>query len=78
MVVEEKDEFKEFVVSDEKDFTEVGEVKEGKEGIEKKIVEDLSECFLFIFFKKLVLKDVLSFYEIVILFYNVLLFIDFR
>lgn len=78
MVVEEKDEFKEFVVSDEKDFTEVGEIKEGKEGIEKKIVEDLSECFLFIFFKKLVLKDVLSFYEIVILFYNVLLFIDFR
>lgn len=74
MVVEEKDEFKEFVVSDEKDFTEVGEIKEGKEGIEKKIVEDLSECFLFIFFKKLVLKDVLSFYEIVILFYNVLLF----
>lgn len=78
MVVEEKDEVKEFVVSDEKDFTEVGEIKEGKEGIEKKIVEDLSECFLFIFFKKLVLKDVLSFYEIVILFYNVLLFIDFR
>lgn len=78
MVVEEKDEFKEFVVSDEKDFTEVGEIKEGKEGIEKKIVEDLSECFLFIFFKKLVLKDVLSYYEIVILFYNVLLFIDFR
>lgn len=78
MVVEEKDEFKEFVVSYEKDFTEVGEIKEGKEGIEKKIVEDLSECFLFIFFKKLVLKDVLSFYEIVILFYNVLLFIDFR
>lgn len=78
MVVEEKDEFKEFVVSDEKDFIEVGEIKEGKEGIEKKIVEDLSECFLFIFFKKLVLKDVLSFYEIVILFYNVLLFIDFR
>lgn len=78
MVVEEKDEFKEFVVSDEKDFTEVGEIKEGKEGIEKKIVEDLSECFLFIFLKKLVLKDVLSFYEIVILFYNVLLFIDFR
>lgn len=78
MVVEEKDEFKEFVVSYEKDFTEVGEIKEGKEGIEKKIVEDLSECFLFIFLKKLVLKDVLSFYEIVILFYNVLLFIDFR
>lgn len=78
MVVEEKDEFKEFVVSDEKDFIEVGEIKEGKEGIEKKIVEDLSECFLFIFLKKLVLKDVLSFYEIVILFYNVLLFIDFR
>lgn len=78
MVVEEKDEFKEFVVSDEKDLIEVGEIKEGKEGIEKKIVEDLSECFLFIFFKKLVLKDVLSFYEIVILFYNVLLFIDFR
>lgn len=78
MVVEEKDEFKEFVVSDEKDFTEVGEIKEGKEVIEKKIVEDLSECFLFIFLKKLVLKDVLSFYEIVILFYNVLLFIDFR
>lgn len=78
MVVEEKDEFKEFVVSDEKDFIEVGEIKEGNEGIEKKIVEDLSECFLFIFFKKLVLKDVLSFYEIVILFYNVLLFIDFR
>lgn len=78
MVVEEKDEFKEFVVSDEKDFTKVGEIKEGKEGIEKKIVEDLSECFLFIFLKKLVLKDVLSFYEIVILFYNVLLFIDFR
>lgn len=78
MVVEEKDEFKEFVVSDEKDFMEVGEIKEGKEGIEKKIVEDLSECFLFIFLKKLVLKDVLSFYEIVILFYNVLLFIDFR
>lgn len=78
MVIEEKDEFKEFVVSDEKDFTEVGEIKEGKEGIEKKIVEDLSECFLFIFLKKLVLKDVLSFYEIVILFYNVLLFIDFR
>lgn len=77
-MVEEKDEFKEFVVSDEKDFTEVGEIKEGKEGIEKKIVEDLSECFLFIFLKKLVLKDVLSFYEIVILFYNVLLFIDFR
>lgn len=51
MVVEEKDEFKEFVVSYEKDFTEVGEIKEGKEGIEKKIVEDLSECFLFIFFK---------------------------
>lgn len=75
MVVEEKDEFKEFVVSDEKEFTEVGEIKEG---IEKKIVEDLSECFLFIFLKKLVLKDVLSFYEIVILFYNVLLFIDFR
>lgn len=78
MVIEEKDEFKEFVVSDEKDFTEVGKIKEGKEGIEKKIVEDLSECFLFIFLKKLVLKDVLSFYEIVILFYNVLLFIDFR
>lgn len=78
MVVEEKDEFKEFVVSYEKDFTEVGEIKEGKEGIEKKIVEDLSECFLFIFCKKLVLKDVLSFYKIVILFYNVLLFIDFR
>lgn len=78
MVVEEKDEFKEFVVSDEEDFTEVGEIKEGKEGIEKKIVEDLSEWFLFIFLKKLVLKDVLSFYEIVILFYNVLLFIDFR
>lgn len=78
MVVEEKDEFKEFVVSDEKDLIEVGEIKEGNEGIEKKIVEDLSECFLFIFFKKLVLKDVLSFYEIVILFYNVLLFIDFR
>lgn len=78
MVVEEKDEFKEFVVSDEKDFTEVGKIKEGKEGIEKKIVEDLSEFFLFIFLKKLVLKDVLSFYEIVILFYNVLLFIDFR
>lgn len=77
-MVEEKDEFKEFVVSDEKDFTKVGEIKEGKEGIEKKIVEDLSECFLFIFLKKLVLKDVLSFYEIVILFYNVLLFIDFR
>lgn len=77
-MVEEKDEFKEFVVSDEKDFTEVGEIKEGKEGIGKKIVEDLSECFLFIFLKKLVLKDVLSFYEIVILFYNVLLFIDFR
>lgn len=77
-MVEEKDEFKEFIVSDEKDFTEVGEIKEGKEGIEKKIVEDLSECFLFIFLKKLVLKDVLSFYEIVILFYNVLLFIDFR
>lgn len=50
MVVEEKDEFKEFVVSDEKDFTEVGEIKEGKEGIEKKIVEDLSECFLFYIF----------------------------
>lgn len=78
MVVEEKDEFKEFVVSDEKDLIEVGEIKEGNEGIEKKIVEDLSECFLFIFLKKLVLKDVLSFYEIVILFYNVLLFIDFR
>lgn len=78
MVIEEKDEFKEFVVSDEKDFIEVGKIKEGKEGIEKKIVEDLSECFLFIFLKKLVLKDVLSFYEIVILFYNVLLFIDFR
>lgn len=50
MVVEEKDEFKEFVVSDEKDLIEVGEIKEGNEGIEKKIVEDLSECFLFIFF----------------------------
>lgn len=61
MVVEEKDEFKEFVVSDEKDFTEVGEIKEGKEGIEKKIVEDLSECFLFIFFNKISFKGCIKF-----------------
>lgn len=61
MVVEEKDEFKEFVVSDEKDFTEVGEIKEGKEGIEKKIVEDLSECFLFYIFLKISFKGCIKF-----------------
>lgn len=48
-VTEEKDEFKEPAVSDEKDPTEVGETK--KEGIETKTVEDSSECFLFTFFK---------------------------
>lgn len=78
VVTEEKDESKEPAVSDEKDPTEVGKTKEGKEGTEKKTVEDSSECFLFIFFKKLVLKDVLSSHETVILLHNVLLFTDFR
>lgn len=78
VVAEEKDESKEPAVSDEKDPTEVGETKEGKEGTEKKTVEDSSECFLFIFLKKLVLKDVLSSHETVILLHNVLLFTDFR
>lgn len=75
VVAEEKDESKEPAVSHEKDPTEVGETKEGTE---KKTVEDSSECFLFIFFKKLVLKDVLSSHETVILLHNVLLFTDFR
>lgn len=78
VVAEEKDESKEPAVSHEKDPTEVGETKEGKEGTEKKTVEDSSECFLFIFLKKLVLKDVLSSHETVILLHNVLLFTDFR
>lgn len=79
VVAEEKDESKEPAVSDEKDPTEVGETKEGKEGTEKKTVEDSSECFLFIFLKKLVLKDVLSSHEtVIILLHNVLLFTDFR